>query len=447
VVHPDDQERLRATMRAALEEDKPYRANYRVVFPSGEIRHIASTGLVVRDGDGRPIRVLGVNRDRTEQVRAEFESRRLQEERQHSEKLESLGSLAGGIAHDMNNVLAAIMGMASALRAACPDQDAQARPLDSILHASGRGRDLVKALTDFARKGLDEPQWFDLNDLLRKEAELLAHARIQIQLELELDLDPELPRILGDASALGSAIMNLGINALDAMPGGGTLRFRSRAPAGAVELLVTDTGQGMPPEVLARAMEPFFTTKPVGQGTGLGLARVYGTVKAHGGTLELSSQPGQGTTVRILLPSQAPVAPPAAEPAGASSQGALRVLLVDDDDLIQSSTHALLDVLGHQTVAVYSGEEALAQLEAGYQPDIVLLDLNMPGLGGAGTLPRLRQLRPDLPVLLATGRADQSAHDLVQTYARVTLLSKPFGIRELRRQLEAFGTRELAQKD
>jgi CheY-like chemotaxis protein len=123
------------------------------------------------------------------------------------------------------------------------------------------------------------------------------------------------------------------------------------------------------------------------------------------------------------------------------------VLLVDDDDLIQSSTHALLDVLGHQTVAVYSGEEALAQLEAGYQPDIVLLDLNMPGLGGAGTLPRLRQLRPDLPVLLATGRADQSAHDLVQTYARVTLLSKPFGIRELRRQLEAFGTRELAQKD
>ena len=444
LVHPEDQAKVRENMRAAIEDGKPYRIAFRVILPGGEIRHIASNGMVIRDASGQPVRVLGVNRDRTEQVQAEFERRRLQEERQHSEKLESLGSLAGGMAHDMNNVLAAIMGMASALRAACPDLDPRARPLDSILHASGRGRDLVKALTDFARKGLEEPHWFDLNQLLRKEADLLGHAGLR-QIQLLLDLDPALPEVLGDASALGGAIMNLGINALDAMPDGGTLSFRSLAlPGGRIQLEVSDSGHGMAPEILARAMEPFFTTKPVGQGTGLGLARVYGTVKAHGGTLELQSEPGRGTTVRILLPAipgqpKGAGAESAPEAKARDAQQALSVLLVDDDELIQGSTHALLDVLGHRTVAVYSGEEALAQLEAGLEPDVVLLDLNMPGLGGAGTLPRLRQLRPDLPVLLATGRADQTALDLVRNYPKVALMSKPFSMRELRQQLAALG--------
>ena len=442
LIHPEDRTLVQEAMRAAIQDEKPYRTTYRVMLPGGEIRHISSNGLVIRDAEGRPVRMIGVNRDRTEQVRAEFERRRLQEERQHSEKLESLGSLAGGIAHDMNNVLAAIMGMASALRSACADQDPQTRPLDSILHASSRGRDLVKGLTDFARKGLDEPQWFDLNELVRKEAELLGHAKLR-QVQLTLDLDPALPRFLGDASALGSTIMNLGINALDAMPDGGSLCIRSRALDGPkIELTVTDTGCGMPPEVLARAMEPFFTTKPVGKGTGLGLARVYGTIKAHGGTVELESQPGQGTSVLMRFPASAPAPRPAdpdARPPSGDQPRPLSVLLVDDDELIQSSTHALLDVLGHATVAVSSGEEALARLEAGFEPDIVLLDMTMPGLGGAGTLPRLRLLRPALPVLLATGRADQTVLDLVQAYPMVTLLSKPFSIRELRLQLETRG--------
>ncbi|MDR3671847.1 MAG: response regulator [Holophaga sp.] len=305
LVHPEDQARVQEAMRSAVATGTLYQTDFRVVLPGGRIRHISSNGMVLRDGSGQPIRTIGVNRDCTEQVLAEFEHRRLQEERQRSEKLESLGSLAGGVAHDMNNVLAAIMGMASALRSSCGDQDLRARPLDSILHASSRGRDLVKGLTDFACMGLDEHRWFDLNELLRKEVALLGHARLR-QVRLVLDLDPGLPRILGDAAALGGALMNLGINALDAMPEGGTLTFRSRAlPGGQIELAVTDTGCGMAPDILARAMEPFFTTKPAGEGNGLGLARVYGTVKAHGGTLELQSRPGQGTCVRLLLPSNA----------------------------------------------------------------------------------------------------------------------------------------------
>jgi signal transduction histidine kinase len=403
-------------------------------------------GRIIASGEAQ---VLVMVRDLTEARRTQDALRESRQrlvlaelERQRSEKLESLGSLAGGIAHDMNNVLAAIMGMASALRSTCADQDLRARPLDSILHASSRGRDLVKGLTDFASKGLDEPRWFDLNELLRKEVALLGQARLR-QVQLVLDLDPGLPRVLGDASALGSTIMNLGINALDAMPEGGTLTFKSGAlPDGRIELTVTDTGCGMAPDVLARAMEPFFTTKPMGKGTGLGLARVYGTARAHGGSLELQSQPGQGTCVRLLLPG-GPGTPRTADPGppAEAEPRALRVLLVDDDDLIQGSTQALLEVMGHTAVTVSSGEEALARLEAGYQPDIVLLDMNMPGLGGAGTLPRLRVLRPALPVLLATGRADQAALDLVHSYPKVTLLTKPFSLRELRQQLKTCGRR------
>jgi CheY-like chemotaxis protein len=156
--------------------------------------------------------------------------------------------------------------------------------------------------------------------------------------------------------------------------------------------------------------------------------------------VELQSQPGQGTCVRLLFPVEAAAPRPPDPTASAQPEGGYRtlsVLLVDDDDLIQGSTRALLEVMGHRTVAVSSGEEALAQLEAGHQPDIVLLDMNMPGLGGAGTLPRLRALRPALPVLLATGRVDQTVLDLVQAHPNVTLLSKPFSMKELRQQLQA----------
>jgi signal transduction histidine kinase len=442
LVHPDDRRELQEKISAATKNGLPYGAAFRAALPGGGIRYIAANGTVIRDSEGRPVRAIGVNRDRTEQVQAESERRRLQEERQHSEKLESLGSLAGGVAHDMNNVLAAIMGLTSALRSTCPDEDPRAKSLESILHASHRGRELVKALTDFARKGLEEPRQLDLNKTLREEVELLLHAKSP-EVQVVLDLDPSLPPILGDAPALGSAIINLAINALDAMPGGGTLSFRSRSlAAGRIELVVADTGHGMTPEVLARAMEPFFTTKPVGKGTGLGLARVYGTVKAHGGSVEIRSQPGQGTSVRMVFPATgipAQSLEPWAETPPARLRRPLDVLLVDDDDLIRSSTQALLEVLGHQSNTASSGEEGLAKLEAGYLPDVVILDMNMPGLGGAETLLRLRVLRPTLPVLLATGLADQIVLDLIKVFPNVTLLAKPFTLKELQKHLESTG--------
>ena len=389
--------------------------------------------------DGQPCN-LSITRDITERVQAEAERRRLQEERQHSEKLESLGSLAGGMAHDMNNVLAGILGTAEMLWNLFPPGDPVARSLESIVHAGVRGRDLVRALTDFARKGLAEPQLFDLNEVLRREVELLNHATLRV-VQVVMDLDPFLPLLLGDPSALGSTVMTLAVNALDAMPEGGTLTLRTRVhTSGRLELTVADTGQGMTAEVQARATEPFFTTKPVGRGTGLGLARAGGTVKAHGGSMEIRSAPGQGTTIVILLPSfqsdrtDEPISERAFD--RVERGDCLRILLVDDDPVILETMPPLLESLGHRVVETAAlGRQALAHLRAGLQVDLVVLDHNMPGLTGTETLARLREIRPDLPVVLATGFVDAFTENLVTSLPLVWILKKPYNLREIRKAL------------
>jgi CheY-like chemotaxis protein len=206
-----------------------------------------------------------------------------------------------------------------------------------------------------------------------------------------------------------------------------------------VEVTVEDTGCGMPTEVLAKAMDPFFTTKGVGKGTGLGLAMVFATVKAHGGEVTLRSEVGQGTMVSLRFPAIATkdlVAEPPVSNQPSVGMATLAVLLVDDDDLIQTSTQMLLEVQGHHVTSATSGEEALALLDQGLRPDAVILDMNMPGLGGRGTLPRLRDLCPTIPVFLATGRADDEAMELVAAHPFVTLLPKPFSFEELKGHLQ-----------
>jgi len=198
----------------------------------------------------------------------------------------------------------------------------------------------------------------------------------------------------------------------------------------------------MSKEVLEKAIDPFFTTKVVGKGTGLGLSMVYSSVRAHHGQLEIQSEPGHGTRVRMRFPAcqvlaQVPV--PEAVPRSQPSAGGVTVLLVDDDELIQSSMQEILAILGHSVTAALSGEEALGEIEAGFQPDVVILDMNMPGLGGVGTLPRLRALLPRVPVLLSTGRIDQVALDLASAHPGVTLLPKPFSMKELQQHLEILG--------
>jgi signal transduction histidine kinase len=366
----------------------------------------------------------------------------LEAQLRQAQKMESLGILAGGVAHDMNNVLGAILGLASAhLELDAADSQAH-RAFETITKAAIRGGQMVKSLLSFARQSPAEERDLDLNAILREEAKILDRTTLS-RIRLEMDLAADLGIVRGDPSALTHAFMNLCINALDAMPDAGTLTLRTRnAEAGWVEVRVEDTGTGMPKEVLDRALDPFFTTKDHGKGTGLGLSMVYSTVKAHQGTLALQSEPGRGTSVCIRFPTAAPRLEATASPAGPPSHLArvrLQVLLIDDDELIQSSTQSMLEVLGHRATAALSGESALARIEGGFQPDAILLDMNMPGLGGAGTLPRLRALLPQVPILLATGRADQGALDLIEAYSNVSLLSKPFSLAELAQRLEGLG--------
>lgn len=376
-------------------------------------------------------------RDISERRRADSERRRLEGELQHIQRLDSLGSLAGGLAHDMNNVLGAIMALATTLQTRTLDDEFLSTGLETIARATERGRDLVRGLLEFSRKELKAPLLLDLNDLVRKEADLLQRTTLQ-RLSLVLDLGEDLPPVHGDHQALASALMNLCVNAMDAMPKGGTLTLSTRKGSdGMVELCVEDSGLGMPAEVQARAFEPFYTTKAPGKGTGLGLAIVYGTVKAHGGSVDMQSDLGIGTRVLIRLPAQTRLevpAPVCAAPAPVAGP-TLHILLVDDDPLIRASVPTLLESLGHAVDAVESGEAALARIWNGAEPDVVVLDLNMPGLGGAETLRHLQMLSPDTPILLATGFLDSETKALVGQYEGVKVLLKPFGLSDIRKAL------------
>jgi PAS domain S-box-containing protein len=384
--------------------------------------------------------VLSTTRDITRLKQAE-EERRLLEARLHqAQKLESLGSLAGGVAHDMNNVLGAILSLASSRGAALEPSDPMASALQTIATACVRGRGVVQSLLYFARKDLEESRPLGLNELVRDMVQLLGYTTLK-RISLEMDLQEPLAPVQGDSGALSHALMNLAVNALDAMPGQGTLCLRTRnLPGRKVRLEVQDNGSGMTPEVLAKAIEPFYTTKPQGKGTGLGLATVFGTVKAHGGELEISSRPGQGTKVVLtfpaLEPQPAPLDPgPAPAPAG---PGPLAILVVDDDELIRASLVPMLEIMGHAAQAEPGGLEALARLR-GAPVDLVILDMNMPGLNGAETLARLKAFRPQQAVLMASGYNDSEVSRLVTSYPGVSSIQKPFSMKELNQKLAGMG--------
>jgi len=359
-----------------------------------------------------------------------------------SQKMESLGLLAGGIAHDMNNILAAILSLASAQLLLLPGDNPACPAFVTTRDAALRGREMVKRLLNFARQGASENKPMDLNAVILEQVRLLEYTTLA-KVHLEVVLSRELHPITGDASALSHVLMNLCVNAMEAMDEGGTLTLLTRnAGETGVEVEVRDVGCGMSREVLDRAMVPFYTTKDVGKGTGLGLAIVYATVKAHGGQVAIQSEPGKGTQVTLSFPAAAAVAPEPETPApalGLAPARALAVLLVDDDDLILRSTRMLVEAMGHAVTVAESGEEALRALEAGLVPDLVILDMNMPGLGGKRTLPRLRRLCPMVPVLLATGRPDQDALDLIASDPGAALLAKPFTLAELQWHLLRVG--------
>ena len=390
------------------------------------------------EADGPPVLRVTMS-DISMQKLAEDRQRRLEAELQHAQSMESLGTLAGGIAHDMNNVLGAILGVASANLDSQPDGSPAYHAFDIITRAAERGAMMVRSLQSLASSQPSEEKDLDLNVILQGIVHLFEHTTFN-KFWLETAFSDDLKPILGDANALSNAFMNLFVNSVDAMAPGGTLTIRTRNLENhRVEVQVEDTGTGMSAETLAKSLEPYFTTKDVGKGTGLGLSIINSTIKAHHGQMEIQSEPGHGTCVTLRFPAlegasktDAPVLVPNADQATRS----LKVLVVDDDELIRASMRTLLETLGHTSAMASGGNEAIAMLEAGLEADVVILDMNMPGLNGAETLPRIQSLRPTLPVLIATGRVDETTADLINLFPGIHVVPKPFKMEVLQKQLD-----------
>ncbi|HJV49666.1 MAG TPA: PAS domain S-box protein [Geothrix sp.] len=435
-VHPDDRQATLDEISRQIRRGSSLNFENRYLCKDGSVRWLSWRAVFV-EKEGT---TYATARDMTERKQVEAERARLQFQLQQTQKMESLGILASGVAHDMNNVLGAILGLASSQVEARSERSTLRRTFETIIKAAERGGKMVKGLLSFARQTTAEEQVLDVNELIRDGARLLERTTLS-RIAIDLDLDDGLRPVMGDAGALSTAMVNLYINAVDAMPEGGTLRVRTRNVAeDQIEILVEDTGTGMTKEVLDKALDPFFTTKEPGKGTGLGLSMVFSTIKAHRGQMEIFSEPHRGTRIHLRLPACqsggfAETGPDVQD--SGSSLPSMKILVIDDDELIRTSIEMLLETLGHAVTCTSSGEEALSRLEAGYVPDLVILDMNMPGLGGRGTLPRLRALHPSTPVLLATGRADQTALDLVEGDEHTTLLAKPFSMETLKAGLHA----------
>ena len=356
-------------------------------------------------------------RDRTADLTKEADARaQVQELLQQSQKMESIGKLTGGVAHDFNNLLMAVIGNLDLLRKRVPEDPRSLRLIDGAMQGAKRGATLTKRMLAFARQQDLDTRSADVGSLLLGMDDLLKRT-LGPQIILRFDIpDGQLWAEI-DANQVELAILNLAINSRDAMPSGGTISIAACmhdssdggrfAPGPFVCISVTDTGQGMDPDTLRKAIEPFYSTKSIGKGTGLGLSMVHGLAVQLGGKLELASEPGSGTRATLWLPA-AKSAPPVdapAEPLVAPTRPAT-ILVVDDDPLIAMSTVDMLEDLGHKVIEVHSAKQALEILERGDVVDLIMTDHAMPGMTGTELAVIAQQKRPRLPVLLATGYAD-----------------------------------------
>ncbi|WP_424682363.1 response regulator [Frateuria sp. YIM B11624] len=430
-LHPDDRERVTAALRARR-GGRAYAMEYRWQCADGTYKHFLDQAVLLRDADGRPLEYAGTLLDVTE--RKDLESQLL-----HVRKMDALGQLTGGIAHDFNNLLAAVLGGLGLIERRVTLADDQRKVLEMTRHAAQQGAELVSRLLAFARKQKLEPARIDIDSLSGAVSQLLAHTLGGL-VQLEWELQGDLWSPYADETQLELALMNLAINARDAMPEGGRICIACRnatlpdggdAPAGDyVVLAVSDTGCGIPPEMIERVTEPFFTTKAVGKGTGLGLSMVYGFAQQSGGTMRIDSRLDQGTTVELWLP-RAPAAlrrpPPSASAGNPATRNRTRnILLVDDHDGVRTTTAAMLEDLGHRVTTATDGEHVsqLIQGDGLGGIDFIISDYAMPLVSGSEVIRKLRSVKPGLPGILISGYADKAA--ISGAPEGVIVVSKPF---------------------
>ncbi|MDP8915735.1 MAG: ATP-binding protein [Pseudomonadota bacterium] len=445
--HVLEEDRLLAAeafARAAREGDLDL--TVRIRRPDGAVRWIETKGRVEYAPDGQPVRMAGIVTDTTD-------SRHTEDALRQAQKMEAIGQLTGGVAHDFNNLLTVIIGGLDMMLRRPEQTDRVVRLAGAALTAARRGEQLIQQLLAFSRRQMVRPETLNPNRLLL-DFESLAGRAAGEAVDLALDLDPAVDPIRIDPALFQSAVLNLIVNARDAMPEGGAITIRSRnvhrrteevaeqgmAPGPYVAVSVTDSGSGMDPETLVHVFEPFFTTKDVGKGSGLGLAQVYGFTRSAGGDVAISTEVGVGTTVSLFFPRSADAAVEAREPAAGS--GPLRraaagetVLLVEDDEDVLAMAVESLEELQYRVMVARNAREALDHVTGPERIDIMFSDVIMPGgMNGAQLAVEARRLRPELKVLLTSGYVGESGAGHLAG-GNVPVLNKPYQRDELAQKL------------
>ena len=480
-VHPDDRAQRQQALDRSIKTGKDYSFEYRNIWPDGSVHWVDVRARAVRRLDGSIKSLVGVSSDITARKTSEIERENLlaqlasertalaeltatleqrveertaelmkevaarekaQEQLRQAQKMETIGQLTGGVAHDFNNLLMAVMGNLDLLRKRIPDDPRLHRLIDGALQGAERGASLTQRLLAFARQQDLKAVPVDLGALIQGMIDLLERS-LGPRIVLRMDIAANLPPARIDANQLELAILNLAINARDAMPEGGSIdikvaEYRSSGdatlqPGSYLKVSVIDTGKGMTPDILKKAIEPFFSSKPLGKGTGLGLSMVHGLTVQLGGALQLSSTVGKGTTATLILP-VATAAPEAESPAHVAPKvnRSAVILFVDDDPLIAMSTTEMLEDLGHKVIGANSGLHALDIIRSEQPIDLMMTDHVMPGMTGIELAAASREVRPSLPILLATGYAD------LPEGAQLDLprLAKPYHQDQLRDRLD-----------
>jgi PAS domain S-box-containing protein len=440
--HPDDAHLFHKAMEISNSTGEISAFECRVRRRDGAVRDLWFLGQVIRADWGTSAKVLGIAIDVTERNLADKKRRALEAQLAQRQKMEAIGQLAGGVAHDFNNLLTVISSYSEVLQLQTSPTDKSYKMLTGILDASQRAASLTRQLLTFSRQQVVEPRILDLNAVVI-EIERMLQRLIGEDISLLTDLQSDLKPVMADPGQIGQVIVNLVVNARDAMSSGGTLTIKTEnvelteksavvsqpaKPGSYVVLTVADTGCGMSSVIQARIFEPFFTTKGPGKGTGLGLATVHSIAEESGGFLTVDSQPGMGSTFKMYLPALASPVTTKPPESGAKSlpQGGQTILLVEDDEPVRSSTKLLLELFGYKVLEASGGQDAIHRVQEYSGPlDLLITDVVMPNMSGPELVERLKPLRANLKVLFMSGYTADAVLQPGDTQANVAFLQKP----------------------
>jgi len=446
-VYPDDRERVETEWHHAAVARLPFRSEFRLLRADGAMRWVLGQAVADSADNNSGTGFIGTLTDITDRKRAEQDRARMESQLRHAQKMESMGTLAGGVAHDFNNALTALLGYTGIARRSVPANHEVLTALDGIEQVADQASGMVRSLLTFSREADVQKAAVDLGRLVQETARMLRHmlpATVEVLTEVQT---PEELWVEGNTIQLQQALMNLAINARDAMPEGGCLRIVLEHQAadaadvlsavvtrgrGAALLRIEDTGAGMSDEVLARVFDPFFTTKPREEGTGMGMAVVHGVVVGHQGHIRVDSRPGLGTSVVITLPCCDPPPRAAAPPRGPERErgGGEILLLAEDNRQVRAIIAGSRSSAGYKVVQAGDGVEALQAFELNAsRVHLAILDIDLPRMDGVSCLHHIRQARPGFPAVVISGLLD--VYRTEGCPADVTYLQKPFQMSEL----------------